>query len=236
MHFALPYSREPIRAREWNVTVWMRNIPHRLHYLDTWPPVGHVVWGIYGTFKRCSLVKGSMSLEMALTVDSLGPLPIHSLCFLFVVEGVLSVFCSCGQACCFWPCLLTMMDSHTSATISQNRLSSISHFLSWHFVTATEQQLIPLLNIRNAFYFLAIFHFSAALEEATPSLCSLGFHGNEFSWVFSLPTSPMLFIFFFPHLKSSCLCTLSMRGEEKWHSSLTTLFKGIGAHQCFFCS
>lgn len=63
------------------------NVPHRLMYLNMWSPVGGALWG---SFSKCILVWGSVSLKVG--VESLKT-PINfscSLCFMSGVQGVLS--------------------------------------------------------------------------------------------------------------------------------------------------
>lgn len=43
---------------------WMRNVPHRLNFLNTWSPVDGAVWGGYRTLRMGSLAGGSMPLAV----------------------------------------------------------------------------------------------------------------------------------------------------------------------------
>lgn len=45
--------------------VRVRNAPHDFMYLNTWAPVGGIVWKDYGTLRKWSLPGGSMSLWVA---------------------------------------------------------------------------------------------------------------------------------------------------------------------------
>lgn len=71
------------------VVVWRGNVPHRLMLLDTWYPVGGTVCGVYKTFRRWSLGRKYITRE-DLRGHSHTSLPIHSLCFMFMVEDVSS--------------------------------------------------------------------------------------------------------------------------------------------------
>lgn len=59
------------------VVFWIRYIPHRLRYLNTWFLAGGLFWD---TMEAWGCV------AKALGVNSLAPLPLHCLCFLYMVE------------------------------------------------------------------------------------------------------------------------------------------------------
>lgn len=101
-----------------------------------------VWWGFLGTFRRCSLCGGNMSLEastgklkdsLALTVSRLHDCGLA--CELLDCS-------SSSHACSLLSCFPTIKDSKSLEPNAQNKLLS-SHKLSWCFITPIEKQLKP---------------------------------------------------------------------------------------------
>lgn len=103
---------------------WFRriNAPHPMVFghLSTWFPVG----GCLGRFMwfTFSLAKGSTSLGTGFEVKSLEPLPVCTLCFALVFEGVNSCHPAPApapaHARCWLPWLPDTMDSYPAENIS----------------------------------------------------------------------------------------------------------------------
>lgn len=93
------------------VMVWMRNVPNKIRHLNTWSPVGVL----------CRAV-----MEENITVCGfweLVPSPtFHWLFRLSLRMRMWSLGSLLLQPDCLWPCLLYMMDSKSSGTISENQL------------------------------------------------------------------------------------------------------------------
>lgn len=138
------------------VVVWMRNFP-----------MGSWVWTLDlhffgGSYRRSRLAGKQTPLGTGFGVYSLVPIPVHSLCFVFVVEAV-----------CHQLNAPSTMSSHSYGlslwTISQNKLLTICWF--GHAVLSKQQLLTQILFTGTALALLWPLSFLISMPGACTTAC-----------------------------------------------------------------
>lgn len=154
----------------------MRNLSHRLEYLNTWSPIGGSIWeGLGG-------LSGGSFRWVELHISH------HSQFCLFSAGGWACEFPASYSAHLLPPCLLNKMGSYTSETVRKNLPFLSIKFCSGCFIIVTEELIIcnqssgykdfllhTLWLILMSLYHIPYSNFnsSSILLSSTPKLCKL---------------------------------------------------------------
>lgn len=126
MHFVL-WGHEAI-GQEWDVAVWMRDVSHKLTYLNTGSPVKVLV--LLGEGETALMRKYRTGAHHLLRLPALSVRSVSGW------RHDLSASFSCCHACCFPLSFAGRVGIYFSGTTCQNKLSSIICFWLRYFMIA----------------------------------------------------------------------------------------------------